>query len=316
MITQFCKHLRQTITLGWGARLFTIMTTMITAMVIAVAMLSSPRVYGYARTKTDLGVPVAWAEMPIHYGVGRAGSATVSDGSEIQAIHDAFAVWAAVDCAKLSFQFDGLVDFPRVEAGGAGGHNNHIFWIKEPDRWPYPQQVLASTKLTWDAQTGILRDADIAFNDHAFRWSTQTQPPADHYDVKNTAVHEIGHLLGLEHSSVPEATMFAASPAAETQKRDLATDDQEGICAIYPKQGAGGTWVVVSSNEGLQTCQPAANASLPGSEVGVGCQTVSPAAWNPWLWTWFALFCWLLFCGIRGCRIFGKKLAATKFFCG
>ncbi|KAE8076067.1 hypothetical protein FH972_014740 [Carpinus fangiana] len=61
------------------------------------------------------------------------------------------------------------------------------------------------------------------------RWSVGAVPDA--YDLQTVAVHEIGHNLGLGHSSVPEAIMFPSiSPGAT---KGLHPDDIEGIRVLY-----------------------------------------------------------------------------------
>ncbi|KAJ4729247.1 metalloendoproteinase 2-MMP-like [Melia azedarach] len=62
-------------------------------------------------------------------------------------------------------------------------------------------------------------------------WST-TNPSTNQVDLESVAVHEIGHLLGLGHSSDRNAIMFAEIPAG-TVKRDLSQDDINGIRALY-----------------------------------------------------------------------------------
>ncbi|KAJ9563936.1 hypothetical protein OSB04_009096 [Centaurea solstitialis] len=51
-------------------------------------------------------------------------------------------------------------------------------------------------------------------------------------DLESVAVHEIGHLLGLGHSSVEEAVMFPTISAG-VRKVELARDDVEGIQVLY-----------------------------------------------------------------------------------
>ncbi|KAJ6374575.1 hypothetical protein OIU78_030141 [Salix suchowensis] len=51
-------------------------------------------------------------------------------------------------------------------------------------------------------------------------------------DLESVAVHEIGHLLGLGHSSVEESIMYP-SISSRTKKVELASDDVEGIQTLY-----------------------------------------------------------------------------------
>ncbi|KAF8370068.1 hypothetical protein HHK36_031899 [Tetracentron sinense] len=61
-------------------------------------------------------------------------------------------------------------------------------------------------------------------------WSTDPSPGA--MDLVSVAVHEIGHLLGLGHSSIEDAIMYAFIPSG-VAKRDLHEDDVQGIRALY-----------------------------------------------------------------------------------
>ncbi|KAF5741036.1 putative Metalloendoproteinase 1 precursor [Tripterygium wilfordii] len=51
-------------------------------------------------------------------------------------------------------------------------------------------------------------------------------------DLESVAVHEIGHLLGLGHSSVEEAIMYPTITSG-TRKLELASDDIAGIQELY-----------------------------------------------------------------------------------
>ncbi|KAK4791845.1 hypothetical protein SAY86_032258 [Trapa natans] len=51
-------------------------------------------------------------------------------------------------------------------------------------------------------------------------------------DLESVAVHEIGHILGLGHSSVSEAIMYPTI-SSRTRKVDLAADDIQGIQVLY-----------------------------------------------------------------------------------
>lgn len=51
------------------------------------------------------------------------------------------------------------------------------------------------------------------------------------YDILTFSLHEIGHLLGLGHSSIREAVMFPYTNAGEI--KDLHEDDIQGVKALY-----------------------------------------------------------------------------------
>ena len=53
-------------------------------------------------------------------------------------------------------------------------------------------------------------------------------------DLETVALHEIGHLLGLAHSSVPGSVMF---PTYSGERRRLTADDINGIQALYGRPG-------------------------------------------------------------------------------
>ncbi|KAG8366878.1 hypothetical protein BUALT_Bualt16G0013800 [Buddleja alternifolia] len=61
------------------------------------------------------------------------------------------------------------------------------------------------------------------------RWSVG--PVANAFDLETIAVHEIGHLLGLGHSSVEEAIMYPSIGLGQT--KNLHADDIQGIRALY-----------------------------------------------------------------------------------
>jgi matrixin len=76
-------------------------------------------------------------------------------------------------------------------------------------------------------------DGDIAFNPKE-NFSTRTPTPSGSFDVQSVSTHEIGHLLGLDHSGLAQAMMYPFGDTGQSEKKTLATDDAAGIAFLYP----------------------------------------------------------------------------------
>lgn len=72
---------------------------------------------------------------------------------------------------------------------------------------------------------------DLHFNKNQ-KWSTSNSISKDEIDVETIALHEIGHILGLEHSFNNNSVLFAYYTKGSI-KRTLTTDDIDGIRELY-----------------------------------------------------------------------------------
>jgi hypothetical protein len=63
-------------------------------------------------------------------------------------------------------------------------------------------------------------------------WSQSTPPPAGKIDLLAVLLHELGHAIGLAHSSFTSASMFAAYDPNVPPKRVLSQDDQVSALAM------------------------------------------------------------------------------------
>uniref|UniRef100_A0A1I7TXT1 ZnMc domain-containing protein n=1 Tax=Caenorhabditis tropicalis TaxID=1561998 RepID=A0A1I7TXT1_9PELO len=112
-----------------------------------------------------------------------------------------------------------------------------------------------SDGFSFDGQDGVVahafypRDGRLHF-DAEEQWSLNS---AEGVNLFQTAVHEIGHLLGLEHSMDIRAAMFAAKRPYDPAFT-LGDDDVRAIRSLFPKKGSDETTVIpeISKNPELQ----------------------------------------------------------------
>jgi hypothetical protein len=226
--------------------------------------------------------PVFWARRCVLYKVNSRGARDLPgpDGglsdSLLATIQRSFETWNEVGCSDFSMRFDGLTnngaDFDA--SGGIAGNENVIVWV---DDWPYDRSAYALASVTLDLRTGRIQDVDIEMNEDIFEFTDTNDPNATIVDVRNTLTHEVGHLLGLDHSDVRDATMFFSAAEGELHKRDLHQDDINGICAIY----------ATGTGQSMSCTQDAPRPGATGADDDL-CATVGAAAALPSLWTLLA----------------------------
>jgi len=121
-----------------------------------------------------------------------------------------------------------------------GSNGNFVKAVHQASDWAYGSSVFALTILTFQQCTGQIVDADILLDDAHRDFCLDSCGP-DEQSLDNTVTHEMGHLLGLDHSGTSEATMYASAPPGETKKSTLHGDDRQGLCAAY-SSGCGKTY--------------------------------------------------------------------------
>ncbi|HSK78065.1 MAG TPA: matrixin family metalloprotease [Thermoanaerobaculia bacterium] len=75
-------------------------------------------------------------------------------------------------------------------------------------------------------------DADIVTNT-AYAWASAGESCSSEMYVEGVMVHEVGHLLGLGHTSVSGATMYPSVSYCNNGPASTAADDENGINNLY-----------------------------------------------------------------------------------
>jgi MYXO-CTERM domain-containing protein len=261
---------------------------------------------GYVRTgPTAAGSYLYWESGCVFITVDTEGTKQIPGDLEFRIVDNAIGAWndAAAGCSYMRLINEGRKE---IEVG-----RDNVNVIKFRDTtWCRPATKDAPPKCHPDSAAGIttatfvddmssprdgaIVDADIELNGEHFAISDGGQSLGTANclsDLQNTLTHELGHLLGLEHTclapgdpprvddqgaAVPscgnasaaqqEATMFNFQECGETKKQTLTPDDIAGVCGIYPKAEYPGTCERV--DDGTGCCSSGSGPAGPLALVG------------------------------------------------
>ncbi|MBJ81052.1 MAG: hypothetical protein CMH60_07025 [Myxococcales bacterium] len=153
-------------------------------------------------------------------------STDVSEEDSLRIINDSFAEWGLPGCSSFSFE-----QGPNTNDDPMDWQSSRAVGYYE-NSWPsyMGQYTLAVTMPSWDYNCD-LNDADLVVNGYHHQWTQNGWGN----DLQSVMTHEVGHFIGLDHSTHYDSTM-TASYGGGTGDRTLSCDDTEAACALYPAQ--------------------------------------------------------------------------------
>ena len=197
--------------------------------------------YVYYLTESS-GLRQKWItdEQAIPYYLNSSGTNDGLDISLIEsAIRGSFQVWDNLPDANFSFQYKGRSSISTITKPGVGGNDyaNLVIFDSSCDNVKVSEiagsATIGVTINSYNPETGEIIESDIIFNDMEYVFTTfeNSDVSARKIRLQDVATHEIGHLLGLDHTFFEDATMW---PFARDGQMSLAEDDVAGISNLYP----------------------------------------------------------------------------------
>lgn len=191
------------------------------------------------------GVPLFWRNACVGYSIQRNASRKISYEDAADALSTAFTRWTGATCptdgigrSRTSIDVRDLGPAECANVEYVSGVPNQNVIVFRDETWKYGSSVLGLTTVVFSPDTGEIFNADMEINTLDMEPLAVRDPVSpDAYDFASVVTHEAGHFLGIAHSEVFGATMYARYVQGQTSMRNLSPDDVSAICTVYRPDG-------------------------------------------------------------------------------
>ncbi len=169
--------------------------------------------------------------------INSAGSDDIADGSHETAMRLAIEEWnAATGTNATLVENTSTLEQARTDWTSSSIHLVIFDETNSSGYFPAWSGTVAITPI-WFFSNGTISDADILFNGSGFQFTTSGDP--GHFDVGDVGTHELGHLLGLDHTAWAGGTMYPFVDPTVSLHRSISRDEISGLRDAYPSASFG-----------------------------------------------------------------------------